>query len=95
MSVGEVNARTSEFLNIHLKFFSYIAFNMVSLFQTPLPNYKDVDLSFSYELVNAGFDFTNMEKNSAYDNVQLMSAMSKLSEIHLSSPQIQDFIRLV
>jgi hypothetical protein len=65
------------------------------MFQTPVPNYKDVDLSFSYDLVKATFDFAKMDQTSGYDfTQQVILSMSKLSRIQLSSPQIHDFIRL-
>jgi hypothetical protein len=64
------------------------------LFQTPVPNYKDVDLSFTYELVKKNFDFVQMHQTSEYDFMeQIIIPVSKLPRLQLSSKQIQDFIR--
>jgi hypothetical protein len=34
------------------------------LFQTPVPNYEDVDLSFCYEGLKDKFDFAKMDQTS-------------------------------
>jgi hypothetical protein len=64
------------------------------LFQTPVPNYKDVELS-SYEFVKPVLEFAKMENNSLNDiSEKIFLEMIKLPGHQLSSPQIQDFIRL-
>ena len=67
----------------------------VSLFQTPVPNYKDVDLSFSYELFHSTFDFAKMDQSSPYDfGEQITRVMAEIVKQQWSSPQLQEFIRL-
>jgi hypothetical protein len=67
----------------------------VVLFQTPVPNYKDVDLSFSYENFHSTFDFAKMEQTSPYDIIKIsIPTMSKIIEHQLNSPHLQEFIRL-
>ncbi|GFG36154.1 hypothetical protein Cfor_00736, partial [Coptotermes formosanus] len=61
---------------------------------TPVPNYQDVNLSFLYEIIFQTKDHTKLEKNSPYGFVEgFVSSMSKVVELQLSSPQIQEFIR--
>lgn len=61
------------------------------LFHTPVPNYKDMDLSLTYELVKAKFDIAKMDQTSEYD---FILSMSKIPGIQTSFQQIHDFIRL-
>jgi len=68
----------------------------VSLFQTPIPNYKDVDLSFSYKYFRSAFNFAKMDLVSPYDfGGGIMSVMTQIVEEQYNSPQLQEFIRLV
>jgi hypothetical protein len=68
----------------------------VSLFQTPVPNYKDVDLSFSYKYFRAALDFAKMDLVTPYDfGEDIMNVMIHMVEEQCSSPQLQEFIRLV
>jgi hypothetical protein len=68
----------------------------IFLFQTPVPNYTDVDLSFSYKYFRSTLDATAMGDVSPYDVFDsLLSIMNKMVEDQLSSPQLQEFIRLV
>jgi hypothetical protein len=65
------------------------------LFQTPVPNYTDVDLSFSYKYFHSALDFTAMGEASPYEAFDLfIPVMNKMVEYQLSSPQLQEFIRL-
>jgi hypothetical protein len=67
----------------------------VSLFQTPVPNYKDVDLSFSYKYFRSAFDFAKMDLATPYDfGGEIMTVMTNIVEQQCSSPQLQEFIRL-
>jgi hypothetical protein len=67
---------------------------IIYLFQTPVPNYQDVDLSFSYKMGLSTMDFAKTEKALPYDFVeQFITLMCKVVELQLSSPQIQEFIR--
>jgi glucuronosyltransferase len=62
--------------------------------KTPVPNYKDVDLSFTYKVSKDKFDFAKMDQTSGYDFMQkVILSMSKLPRLQLSSPQMRDFIR--
>jgi hypothetical protein len=66
------------------------------LFQMPVPNYTDVDMSFSYKDLHSLLDFTAMDKVSPYKFTEyMMPVMAKMVEYQLSSPQLQEFIRLV
>jgi hypothetical protein len=66
------------------------------LFQTPVPNYTDVDLSFSYKYFHSTLDMTAVGDASPYEAFDLfMPVMNKMVEYQLSSPQLQEFIRLV
>jgi len=68
----------------------------VSLFQTPIPNYKDVDLSFSYKYFRSAFNFAKMDLASPYDfGGGIISVMTQIVEEQYNSPQLQEFIRLV
>jgi hypothetical protein len=69
--------------------------NTVPLFQTPVPNYTDVDLSFSYEYFRSAFDFATMDQTSEYSFMQgIISVMTQIVEQQWSSPQLQGFKRL-
>jgi hypothetical protein len=67
----------------------------VYLFQTPVPNYTDVDLSFSYEVFHSAIDFATMDQSTAYEFIeQMIPVMIEMIDKQLSSPQLQEFIRL-
>ena len=67
----------------------------VSIFQNPVPNYKDVDLSFSYKLFHSAFDFAKMDLTTPYEFARdIIIFMTQLAEQQYSSPQLQEFIRL-
>jgi hypothetical protein len=67
----------------------------LSLFQTPVPNYRDVDLSFSYEYFRSAFDFAKMDLTSPYDfSGEVLTVMTTIVEKQCDSPQLQEFIRL-
>jgi len=67
----------------------------VSLFQTPVPNYKDVDLSFTYQHFRSAFNFAKMDLASPYDfTAELITFVFSMVEQQYSSPQLQEFIRL-
>jgi hypothetical protein len=67
----------------------------MNLFQTPVPNYTDVDLSFSYEYFHSSFDFATMDQATAYEFIeQIIPVMAEVIEKQLTSPQLQEFIRL-
>ncbi|XP_021932915.1 UDP-glucuronosyltransferase 2B17-like isoform X2 [Zootermopsis nevadensis] len=62
--------------------------------KTPLPNYTDVDLSFSYEIIASFVDVTAMVEASPYEFCeQLIYALNIITEHQLSSPPLQAFIR--
>jgi hypothetical protein len=68
---------------------------VIYLFQTPVPNYTDVDLSFSYKFLHSSFDFTTMDRITAYELIeQMVPFTTEMMEKQLSSPQLQEFIRL-
>jgi len=73
----------------------YFPIATVSLFQTPVPNYKDVDLSFSYKYFRSAFDFAKMDLVTPYDfSGGIITFMTQMVEQQYSSPQLQEFIRL-
>jgi hypothetical protein len=66
----------------------------VSLFQTPVPNYTDVDLSFSYKHFRSSFDFAQIDQVSPYKFFgEFIIGMNKIVEEQWSSPQLQEFMR--
>jgi hypothetical protein len=65
----------------------------VSLFQTPVPNYTDVDLSFSYKHFRSAFDFTQIDQSSPYFWENFIIVMNKVVDEQWSSPQLQEFMR--
>jgi hypothetical protein len=65
------------------------------LFQTPFPNYKDVDVSFSYKHVKTTFDLGKVDQTSQYSfKKQVILFVYKITGTQLSSPQILVLIRL-
>ncbi|KAJ4429683.1 hypothetical protein ANN_21884 [Periplaneta americana] len=61
---------------------------------TPVPNYTDVDISFSYANFKASLDFMKMNTISPYIYLQeAVPYVSQLMDKQLSSPPIQEFIR--
>jgi hypothetical protein len=67
----------------------------LSLFQTPVPNYTDVDLSFSYSHFRSAFDFATMDQSSQYRFMgDIITVMTEIVEEQWSSPQLQEFMRL-
>jgi hypothetical protein len=74
---------------------TYFPTTTVSLFQTPVPNYTDVDLSFSYKHFRSAFNFATMEQSSAYSFIEgIIVVMNQIVEKQWSSPQLQEFMRL-
>ena len=66
------------------------------LLQTPVANYRDVDLSFTYEMNVLAKDYAKVDPTSPYDFLkQHFSNMFKVAELQLSSPRIRDFMRFV
>jgi hypothetical protein len=64
------------------------------LLQTPVPNYQDVDLSFVYEIQTPTMDPVKLEQNSLCSFMeQYFCTMSKVVELQISSPQIEELIR--
>jgi hypothetical protein len=62
--------------------------------QTPVPNYQDVDLSFSYEMNVSTKDRAKENLTSPHDLIeQYISFLFKVAELQLSSPRIREFIR--
>jgi hypothetical protein len=71
-----------------------LTFANVYLFQTPVPNYTDVDLSFSYQHFHSSFDFATLHDITPYQFVeQMIPFTTEMMEKQLSSPQLQEFIR--
>ncbi|KAJ4429514.1 hypothetical protein ANN_21683, partial [Periplaneta americana] len=61
---------------------------------TPVPNYTDVDISFSHANYKSKFDFMGMTQTSAYRAMKnLFPYLSQLADQQLSSPPVQEFIR--
>ncbi|PSN29738.1 hypothetical protein C0J52_27738 [Blattella germanica] len=61
----------------------------------PIANYTDVDISFSYKLHRAQHDFEGMVSQSPYEFIFSQIYMqTNLVDQQLSSPQLQEFIRL-
>jgi len=66
------------------------------LLQTPVANYQDVDLSFTYQISVSAKDYLKVDLTSPYDFLkQHFSFLLKVAEIQLSSPRIRDFMRFV
>jgi hypothetical protein len=64
--------------------------------QTPVANYQDVDLSFTYEMKVLAKDYAKVDLTSPYDFLkQHFSFMLKVAELQLSSPRIRDYMRFV
>ncbi|XP_033607656.1 UDP-glucuronosyltransferase 2B31 isoform X1 [Cryptotermes secundus] len=62
--------------------------------KTPVPNYTDVDLSFSYEYFHSSFDFATMDQATPYELIeQMIPVVTEMVKKQLSSPQLQEFIR--
>ncbi|XP_069686452.1 UDP-glycosyltransferase UGT5-like [Periplaneta americana] len=62
--------------------------------KTPVPNYTDVDISFSHANYKSKFDFMGMTQTSAYRAMKnLFPYLSQLADQQLSSPPVQEFIR--
>ncbi|KAJ9584430.1 hypothetical protein L9F63_021223, partial [Diploptera punctata] len=62
--------------------------------QENIPNYMDIDLSFSYAYYRRQFDLETWDNLSIYDvTLQLISGLIKLTDNQLSSPQVQQFIK--
>ncbi|PSN34576.1 hypothetical protein C0J52_18324 [Blattella germanica] len=77
---------------LDLAWYQYLLLDVI--FETPIQNYTDIDISFSYGEFHSAFDFTSMEQISVYELASLsIPKMAKLTEDQLSSPQIQEFIR--
>lgn len=79
----------------HAGLYTYFPTATLSMFQTPVPNYKDVDLSFSYKYFRSAFDFAKMDLTSPYDFGEgIIQVLTQVVEDQHSSPQLQEFIRL-
>jgi hypothetical protein len=64
------------------------------LLQAAVPNYKDIDLSFMYEIQLPTSDAVNLRQNSPYSLLEkYICTASKVAELQMSSPQIAEFIR--
>jgi hypothetical protein len=65
------------------------------LFQTPVPNYTDVDLSFSYDYFRSALNFATMDETSAYSFMEaIINVFTQILEKQWSSSQLQEFMRL-
>ncbi|PSN52144.1 hypothetical protein C0J52_06460 [Blattella germanica] len=61
----------------------------------PVANYTDIDMSFCYKIHRAVHDFESMDKMTPYEFVNLqVEFLPQLTDYQLSSPQLQEFIRL-
>jgi hypothetical protein len=66
------------------------------LLQSPVPNYTDVDLSFSYRYFHSVIRDTKSDLDTPYKCTEtFLYAMTKTVENQLSSPLLQELIRFV
>jgi hypothetical protein len=62
--------------------------------QEPTENYTDVDLSFTYDYVRERCNFTDYQDLTAFGSTWRFSLyMGIVCQMHLGSPQIQEFIK--
>ncbi|KAJ9587484.1 hypothetical protein L9F63_028262, partial [Diploptera punctata] len=60
----------------------------------PIPNYTDIDISFSYDYFRTSLDFARMEHTTAYEMIsQVIPVGNIMIDGQLSSPQVQEFIK--
>lgn len=62
--------------------------------QEPTENYKDIDLSFTYDYVRERYNFTDYQDTTAFSSTFWLSlSIGFMCHMQLGSPQIQEFIK--
>ncbi|GFG40253.1 hypothetical protein Cfor_10075 [Coptotermes formosanus] len=60
----------------------------------PTENYKDIDLSFTYDYVRERYNFTDYQDTTAFSSTFWLSlSIGFMCHMQLGSPQIQEFIK--